>query len=424
MVATMICIAVVLLVLGFPLYLVFLISSLVGLLGFMDIPATLIAQSLFNSMNKTILLSVPFFILAGDVMGRGKMTSQLTNFFRLFLGRLPGGLGVVSVVSSAFFGAISGSSPAAVATIGKVMYPAMLKDKYSESFASGLLTSAGSLAIIIPPSINMILYSSVTNVSLGKLFIAGIIPGVILSILLSAYIIFTARKNVVKNNSSFTFGDFKETGLTSFFTLLMPVVVLGGIYLGLFTPTEAAIVSFFYATIVTFIISENFKMKDLWLSLTDAAKITSQILVIMAAASAFSLLLTIGQVPQQLASMIETLQLSPFVFLVIVNILFLIVGMFVDPASAIVALIPLLAPLVAAQGINMIHFGLITTLNLSIGMCTPPFGLNLFTAQAVFKVELTKIVRGMLPFLLIMVVVLLIVTYIPQISLWLPNLMD
>jgi C4-dicarboxylate transporter DctM subunit len=332
-------------------------------------------------------------------------------------------MGIVTVVSSAFFGAISGSCPAAVATIGKVMYPEMIKEKYGVRFTSGLITSAGNLAIIIPPSITMILYSSVTNASVGKLFIGGVIPGLILTALLSGYVVYYVKKNGIVTENKFSWHEVLEKSKSSVPTLLMPVVVLGGIYLGVFTPTEASIVSVFYALVVSFFFSKDFHLKDLWESLKSSAKLTTQIMVIMSSAAVFSQVLILGQVPQQIAHFINTYHITPTIFLIIVNIIFLIAGMFIDSASAIVALIPLLAPIVVAQGIDLVHFGLIVVINLAVGMFTPPFGLNLFTTMALFKVDIKLLTRGLIPFFFIFLVVLLLVTYIPSLSLWLPNLM-
>lgn len=423
MLATMIAIAVVLLVIGIPIYLVFLTSALVALLGFTNVPLNMISQTLFDSMNTMVLLAVPYFILAGDIMSRSKMTDSLTGFFNSLIGRIPGSMGVVTVLSCCFFGAISGSSPAAVATIGKIMYPEMIKDNYGVRFTSALITSAGNLAIIVPPSITMILYSSVTNASVGRLFIAGIVPGLILSILLSGYVIYFAQTHSIIHRTFFSWRDILEKSKVALPTLLMPIAVLGGIYAGIFTPTEAAIISVLYATVVAFIFNKDFGWKDLFASLKDSAILTAQILVIMSSAAVFSQVLVLGQVPYQLTQLINELNITPVMFLIIVNIVFLIAGMFIDSASAIVALIPLMAPIVAAMDIDIVHFGVIIVLNLAIGMFTPPFGLNLFTTLALFKVDLRIVSLGLIPFFLIFFFVLLIVTYISPVALWLPNLM-
>ena len=423
MLIAMVATALFLLILGTPLYLVFLTSSLVALIGFTNVPLTMIAQTVFDSLNSTVLLAVPYFILSGEIMSRSKMTDSLIDFFDTLIGRVPGSDGVVTVVSSAFFGAISGSAPAAVATIGKITYPAMLKKKYSESFASALVTTAGSLAIIIPPSITMILYSSATGVSTGRLFIAGVIPGLLLAGLLSAYVIFYASRHGLPRREQFSWAAVGHAAKIGLPTLLMPIAVLGGIYAGIFTPTEAGVISVVYAAIASFLTNRNFRVKDLLGAVASTTKLTAQILVIMAAAGVFSQLLTLGQIPFKISTFIQEAHVSKFVLLLMVNVIFLIAGMFIDSASAIVALIPLMSPVMMASGVDMVHFGLIIVLNLAIGMFTPPFGLDLFTTQALFKIKIKSIVKGIMPFLVIYLIVLLLVTYIPGLALWLPNLM-
>jgi C4-dicarboxylate transporter DctM subunit len=356
-------------------------------------------------------------------MTRGKMTDQLVDFFKVLLGWIPGFLGVVTVVASAFFGAISGSSPAAVATIGKVMHPAMLKNGYDEKTACGLICSSGNLAIIIPPSITMILYSSVTNVSVGKLFVGGFIPGLIISLLLIGYMFYYAKRHNIERGSKFSGKILFSTSVKSMPTLLMPILILGGIYAGVFTPTEAAIAAVFYALLVTLIFERSFKFKDIIMCLRETFKLTTQVLIIMSSAAVFSVLLTIGQVPQMIAEILTANDVPVALFLLICNILFLFLGMFIDPASAIVALMPLLAPIAQLQGINLIHFGIMLVINLAIGMCTPPFGLNLFTSMSLFEIKQGELTRGLIPFLIIFLFALLLITYIPAISLALPNLM-
>ena len=423
MLTAMIVIALILLALGLPLYLVFLTSSIVALVGFTNISLIMISQTMFDSLNTMVLLAVPYFILSGDIMGRSKMTNSLADFFNAVIGRVPGSNGVVTVVSSAFFGAISGSSPAAVATIGKVMYPEMIRDGYGPRFTSGLITSAGNLAIIVPPSITMILYSAVTNVSVGRLFIAGVVPGVLLTILLSGYVIYYARKHHINRVERFSWKNVLSKSKVAVPTLLMPVIVLGGIYGGIFTPTEAAIVSAIYAAVAAFIFNKDYRFREFWISLRESAKLTAQILVIMASAGVFSQVLVMGQVPQQISRFITEMNISPIMLLVIVNVVFIFAGMFIDSASAIVALIPLIAPIVSGAGIDLIHFGLVIVINLAIGMFTPPFGLNLFTTLALFKVDIKTVSVGLIPFFFIFLIVLLLVTYVPSLTLWLPNLM-
>lgn len=423
MVIALLIITFVLLFAGFPLYLVFFTGSITSMAIYVDIPLSMVTSTMFNSMNTNILLAVPYFILAGEVMTRGKMTNQLVDFFKALLGWVPAALGVITVIACAFFGAISGSAPAAVATIGKVMHPTMIKDGYDQKIACGLICSSGNLAIIVPPSITMILYCSVTNVSVSKVFIGGFLPAIVVCTLFILYMLYYATKHNIARDKNFSIINVLHTGRKSIFTLLMPVFILGGIYTGIFTPTEAATVSVFYALIVTLIFERKFSFNDLIICLRESFKLTIQVLIIMSAAAVFSVLLTLGQVPQMITSFISETQMSPYVFLLLCNVIFLILGMFIDPSSAIVALMPLLAPIAVMQGINLLHFGLVVVINLAIGMCTPPFGLNLFTTMSLFKIKQGSLMRGLFPFLIILIISLMLITYIPEITLFLPSRM-
>ncbi|MCB1341205.1 MAG: TRAP transporter large permease [Pseudooceanicola sp.] len=406
-----------LLVLGFPIFLVLLAASTVALAFYMNLPLTAIHQNLFGSLNISGLLAVPYFILAGELMSRGTVSLRLVEFVRSFVGGLPGSLGVTTVGTATVFGAISGSSAAAVASVGKVMHPAMTEDKYPASFSAGMITSVSAIGIIIPPSIPMIVYGASSETSIPRLYAAGVLPGLLLALVLAVYIMLRAQTRGFGSRTAFTWPAVGRATGRAIWALGAPVIVLGGIYGGVFSPTEAAAVACVYSIVVT-----RFILRELsWADILDCAVTTvlfsAQIMVIVAAAGLFSWLLTVNQIPQTIVTWITSSEITAFQFLIAINILLLIWGCFMDPLAAILLLTPILIPVVDALGIDKVHFGIVMTLNLAIGLFTPPFGINIFVAQSVLGMKARDIYTGVFPFFFVFLAVLILVTFMPGIAL-------
>lgn len=415
--------AFVLLVVGFPLWLVFLSLALFGLHFLAQVPLESAAVHMFESLNILSLLAVPGFIFAGEVMVVGSMAQRLIDWVASFMGRLPGGLPVTSVAASEVFGAVTGSSTATVAAIGKVLYPGLRDNGYSERFSLGLLTSMGAIATIIPPSITMILFAVIAGASVGKLFLAGVLPGLFIGLLLSIYSVwYAARHHVIEKRGVDEKGAIWKATKRALWTLGAPLIVFGGIYGGFFSPTEASIVISIYAILVTMIVFRSMSWGQLWQAAQDTAILSAKIFVIVASASTFSLFLVYMNVTNGVVDFINGAHLTVVTVLIMVNIALLIAGMFMDPNSALVVLVPLFWPVAQALGVDMIHFGIIMTVNLAIGMFTPPFGLNLFVSTSVFEVPATRVIRAVIPFVGIYLVALAVITYVPGLSLWLPGL--
>jgi len=408
---------VVLLLLGFPIFLVLLSGVSVALVFFMNIPLAALHQNLFGSINVYALLAIPYFIYAGELMGRGSVARRLVDFVRDGVGPVPGSLGVTTVGVATIFGAISGVSAAAVATIGKIMYPSMVKAGYPASFAAGLITAVGAIDIIIPPSIPMIVYAAAAQESVPRLYAAGILPGLLLALLIAGYVIWRAKREGFGRGEPFDAGRFWHSTLRGLWALGAPAIILGGIYGGVFSPTEAAAVACVYAAFVTMVIFRELSFVDIVEAAVATVRFTSQILIIVACAGVFAWLLTVNQVPATLVGWINDFGVSSWQFLLVVNVLLLIVGCFLDPLSAILLLTPLLVPIAKALGIDTVHFGIVFMVNLAIGLFHPPFGINIFVAQSVLGIDLKQIYRGVVPFLVLYLIALLVITYVPQISL-------
>jgi len=407
-----------LLLLGFPIFLVLLASVSVALLFFMDVPLTALHQNLFGAIDAYALLAIPFFIFAGELMGRGSVADRLVSFVNAGVGSVRGSLAVTTVGSSALFGAISGVSAATVATIGRAMLPALRRNGYPEKFSAGLLTAVGAIDIIIPPSIPMIVYGAAAQQSVPRLYAAGVLPGLLLAGMLCAYVMWYARRHRIGGGERFSWAVFGRAAVRGLGALGAPVIILGGIYGGVFSPTEAAAVACLYAIVVARYFYRELSWRDILASAGTTAVFTGQILIIVACANVFGRLLTVHQVPAALVQWLTDLHLPGWSLLLAINVLLLAVGCFIDPLSAILLLSPLLMPLVTAIGVDPVHFGIIVTVNLSIGLFHPPFGINIFVAQSVLKLPLESIYRGIVPFVVIYLIALGLITYIPEISLW------
>ncbi len=407
---------IVLLLLGFPIYLVLLTAVSVALVFYMNIPLAALHQNMFGAIDVYALLAIPYFIYAGELMGRGSVAQRLVDFVQAGVGSVPGSLGVTTVGTSAIFGAISGASAATVATIGRVMLPAMRKAGYPERFTAGLITSVGAIDIIIPPSIPMIIYGMAAEQSVPRLYAAGVIPGLMLAGMLAVYVIWFARRNGIGAGEAFDGKRFLRATGRGVWALGAPFIILGGIYGGVFAPTEAAGVACVYAAFVTRFVYRELSWRDIMRAAGTTAIFTGQVLIIVSCAAVFAWLLTVNQVPATVVSWLQALAMPNWALLLMINVILLAIGCFLDPLSAILLLSPLLVPVVKAAGIDPIHFGIIFTVNLAIGLFHPPFGMNIFVAQSVLKLELPVIYRGILPFLAIYLVALMLITYIPAIS--------
>ncbi len=422
MVSTIIISFAITLLLSFP------ISILLGIVTTLAIhfhtvtPLTILPQQLFNALDNFILLAIPFFILAGEIMTEGEIAQRLIDVMNVFVGRFSGGLALATVVACMFFAALSGSSPATVVAIGTIMIPALKKYGYGEEFATGLVTSAGSLGIVIPPSIPMILYCLVMNVSVAKLFMAGIGPGILIGGVFAAYTLYMAKKNGWSSHRKYTLSESLIVVRKGIWGLMLPIIVLGGIYTGIFTPTEAAAISVVYALFVEFFIYKELTLKKLTKVLIDSAVLSGALLFILSCAMTFVWLLTSEQIPQQVADAVIRYVHNGWMFLIAVDILFLIMGTFMDDVSAMLILSPIFIETLHRFHINLVHYGVVMVLVIEFGFLTPPFGLNLFVAMGITKWPLTKVARSVAPFILLLLFCVALVTFIPQISLFLPNL--
>jgi C4-dicarboxylate transporter, DctM subunit len=411
-----------LLALNFPIFAVLLASSIVALFATSDVPSEIVVQTLFGSIDKFALMAIPFFIFAASVMDRGGMSKRLIGWVESLFSSFKGGLGLTAVASCEVFGCISGSSPATVVAVGSLLFPALVKNGYGRSFSLGLVTSSGAIAILIPPSIAMIVFATITNVSVGALFMGGIGAGLAFGACLAAYVLFHAYRMRLTSEGSFRWAVLLERTRAASWAIGMPVLILGGIYTGVFTPTEAAGVSAVYAIAVAMLVYREMTWSELMQIAVESAVLTAEIMIIIAASGIFAWLLTVGQAQSALTQFFATHTLEPWVLLLAINIILLIAGMFIDPNSAQVILIPLLFPISQAAGVDPVHLGIIVTLNLAIGMYTPPFGLNLFVSGGLFQATYRELVLAVMPFIAVSLAALALITYVPAISLFVPRL--
>ena len=410
---------VILLLLGFPIFVILLATAAIVLLIFAPVPPMAVHINMFGSVDKFALMAVPFFIFAGEIMGHGGISKRIVAWVLSIIGGVRGSLALTTVGTCTVFGAISGSSPATVAAVGRLLYGPLRNAGYNEKFSSGLLASSGAIAIVIPPSISMILYGASAEQSVALLFVAGVIPGIVMAALMALYIYAYALRTGIREAAGFSLAQFFKASKEGVWALGTPFIILGGIYAGIFSPTESAGIACVYAIIVTRFIYGDITWKGIWEVSVDSMYLTAQVLIIVAAAGVFSQLLTISGIPQDAVASIQEMNLEPWMVLMVINVFLLFVGCLLDPGSAILVLTPLLAPIAMAIGVDLIHFGIIMTVNLAIGMFTPPFGLNIFVTQALFKAPLTSIYPGLIPFIIVNLIALMIITYIPELSMFL-----
>ena len=410
--------------LSLPIGIALGLSTLISIMLFSDIPSILIAQNAFAGLDSFSLLAIPFFILAGNLMTLGGISSRLLDAADAVLYRITGGLGLANVAACTFFGAISGSAVATVSAMGTMVVPEMEKRGYKRSYSGALTAAAGGIAVIIPPSIPFVIYGVVTGASIGKLFIAGIIPGLLMCVVLMSIHYFYAKKNGFKGQPK----DPNRPGVIvsfrkAFWAILAPVIVLGGIYGGIFTPTEAAVVSIIYAFIIGAFVYKELTPKQILEGIKDCGAVNGISCLAIAFSMAFANYLTMMQIPQKMGAFIMEVASSPFVILLIINVILLIVGCFVDNISSCVILAPIFVPIVTTFGMDPVHFGVAMTIALAVGFVTPPYGANLFIASAVTGSKIEEIVRHIVPFILGLLVCLFAVTYIPALTMTLVNIM-
>lgn len=416
-------VAVLLLVTGFEMFLVLGVPALmVKQFIYGTLPDPVVVQKVVGGINHSTLLAIPFFILAAELMGEGQIARRLTGLVQSLLGHRRGGIGYTIIGGSMAFGSVSGSAPATVAAMGRLVFPEMRVAGFSEKFSLGLIASSAETALLIPPSITFIIYGWMTGTSVARLFVAGISVGLVLGFVFALLVAFEARRSGVSAGERTGWKERFASIFHAGWALGMPLIILGGIYSGYFTPTEAAAVSVVYAIFVEAVIFRELSLSKLFRVTERAAVSTAIIFVLLALGGLLSYFITLAQVPNQILDFLSAVNAGPVAFLLVINVAFLLAGMFIDPNSALLILVPPLYPVATAMGIDPVHFGMIVTLNISVGMITPPFGLDLFVASSTLGRPVMTIISGIWPFLIANLIALGIITYVPPISTFLPNL--
>jgi C4-dicarboxylate transporter DctM subunit len=411
------------LLLGVPVAVSLGLASLTTILLFSDQTFLSLAQRFFSAMQVYPLLAIPFFILAGTFMTTGGVARRMIAFANALVGHFRGGLAMAALLACAFFAAVSGSSPATVVAVGSIMIAGMVKSGYTKSFGAGLICNAGTLGILIPPSIVLVVYGAVTESSIAALFLAGILPGLLLTVALMIAVAVIAYRQDMPREPRADFRALLRAGREAIWGLLLVVIIMGGIYLGAFTPTEAAAVSAVYAFVIAIFVYRDMTLAEVPRVLTESARLTGMLMFIIANAYLFGFVLTTEQVPQAASAWIGGMGLPPWGFLLVLNVLLLVAGNFMEPTSIVLILAPIVLPIATALGIDPIHLGIIMVINMEIGLVSPPVGLNLFVTAGVADMTLGAVVRAALPWLSVLLAVLLIVTYVPAISLTLPEML-
>ncbi|WCN37287.1 TRAP transporter large permease [Aneurinibacillus uraniidurans] len=423
MTLTLFSIFIVLMILRVPIAISLSLSTIFVLLQ-SNFNMNMVPQRMFSALDSFPLMAIPGFVLAGVILARGGISKYLIESLRTWVGHLPGGLSVVTVLACMIFAAISGSSPATAAAIGSIMIPAMVSAGYDKKYAMGLVAASGTLGILIPPSIPLIIYGITAEESIGKLFMAGVIPGLLLGGVLIVSAIYYARKYGYGKDEKASMEVRMKSTIKALWGGFLPILILGSIYTGIATPTESAVIAVVYGLIVSVVIYREMGLKDVRPILVETISITSMIFLIMAAASLFGLYLTNEQVPQGVGAWIAESNMNKWVFFIIVNVLFFIMGTFLEAVSIILITLPILLPILKHLNIDLIHFAIVMTVNMELAMITPPVGLNLFVVGGIAKEKLEVVVRGVAPFIVLFILVLAFLVLVPQISLWLPTMMQ
>jgi C4-dicarboxylate transporter DctM subunit len=406
---------------GMPVSISLGLTVLTFLFTMTTVPITSVALKLFTGIERFEIMAIPFFILAGNFLTHGGVARRMIAFASSMVGHWHGGLALSGVMACALFAAVSGSSPATVVAIGSIILPAMVKQGFPKRFGAGVITTSGALGILIPPSIVMVMYSVATNTSVGQLFMAGVVPGLTLATMLGLTTWYRARKNNYPRLPKASWGERFRTFRQSVWGLLLIVVVIGGIYSGVFTPTEAAAMSAVYAFFVAVFVYKDLTLRKVPKVLLDSANMSAMLLYIITNAVMFSFLMTSEQIPQVMAAWMLDKGLGQVAFLLFVNVLLLLAGNVMEPSSIVLIMAPIMFPVAMKLGIDPVHFGIIMTVNMEIGMCHPPVGLNLYVASGIAKMGITELTVAVWPWLLTMLVFLVIVTYWPALSIWLPQ---
>ncbi len=409
--------------LGLPIAMALGLSSILTILLFENDTLASLALSFFQTMTQFTLLAIPFFILAANFLTTGGVAKRMINFAISAVGHLPGGLAIASVLACMLFAAVSGSSPATVVAIGSIVIAGMVRAGYTQSFATGVIVNAGTLGILIPPSIVMIVYAEATEASVGRLFMAGVIPGILLGLCLMVAIYVAARIKNLPRQPKASLSERLRLFWDALWGLLLIFIVMGGIYGGVFTPTEAAAVAAVYAFFAAVFIYRDLRIVDVPRVLLDSGRVSVMLLFIIGNAFLFGHVLTTSQIPQNISEMVAAAHMAPWHFLLIVNVILLVAGNFMDPSAIVLITAPILFPTAQKLGIDPIHLGIIYVVNMEIGLVTPPVGLNLFVASGITNMTLLDVVRASVGWLMILLGFLIVVTYIPEISLYLPNLL-
>lgn len=398
------------------------VSSIMAILV-ADMPVTFLVQVMFEALNSFPLIAIPLFILAGGIMERGGLSQRIVDIFMPLIGKTYGGLAIVTVLACMFFAAISGSGPPTVAAIGSIMIPAMVRQGYAPAFAGGVTASGGTLGILIPPSVPMIIYGVGSETSIPRLFAAGIVPGFLVGALLIAMAYGVARRRGYRSkDASLDFGAFARALRRGIWALLAPIIILGGIYTSVFTPTESAVVAVVYGLFVSTVVYREMDFAKLRQTFIFAATISGSVLVIIATATVFGQILTLQNIPQDLAKWIASLSDNKYVILFVIVAALIFIGMWMDTIAQIILLTPVLLPVVKNLGVDPVHFGIIFVLCCEIGFLTPPLGVNLFVAMRLTGVSLESLSRSALPYVLVLIVAVVLLVFFPQLALWLPNL--
>ena len=408
---------------GMPVAVALGLSSLVVILGFTHDSLASLTLKMYETSEHYTLLAIPYFILGGTFLTTGGVARRMIRFANACIGHLRGGLAMASVMACMLFAAVSGSSPATVVAVGSIVIAGMVRAGYSKEFAAGVICNAGTLGILIPPSIVMVVYGATTETSVGKLFMAGVIPGILLGLLLMVAIYWRARVLDLPRQPRASMSEVMTAGRQSLWGMMLIIIILGGIYGGVFTPTEAAAVAAVYAFFIAVFVYRDLKMKDVPHVLLESAKVTIMLMFIVANALLFAHVLTTERIPQAIAETIVGMGMAPWQFLLVVNLLLLVAGMFMEPTGVILILAPILFPIATRLGIDPVHLGIIMVVNLEIGMVTPPVGLNLFVTSGITNMSVAQVVRAALPWTLILLAFLAVVTYVPAITTFLPELL-